>query len=343
MQLHLLFPGLLWPQKALRDTAFDLELPALTRLLGHGRIAWQPPLSLEAWLCREFGILAEEPPAAALRLLGEGGQPGNEVWLCADPAHLSIVQGRLTLTGLDIDPAVMQQVAASLAPHFRAHLPAFAEFIAGHHNYLRLATLPQLITTPPSAVIGRAIPSEHLRGPDARAWLRLGNEIQMLLHALPVNREREALGLPAINTLWFWGAGALPAHASSSYKAIFGDHPLLEGLAARAGIPFQGSLPESSALPRSGRTLLLVDDFQAPSQELDAAAWREAISKTERDWMKPLQAALKSGRIASLRISALGEEACLDLYLKRSDMFKFWRRPQALHELLFTAPQDGQP
>src|SRR5487761_1895583 len=129
MQVHLILPGLLWPQKALGDTAFDLELPALSRLLGRGKITWQPSSPLETRLCREFGIMAEEAPAAALRLLGEGTEPGNGIWLCADPAHLGVEEGRLTLSehDLDIGSASMRQIAAGLAPHFRAHLPAFEE------------------------------------------------------------------------------------------------------------------------------------------------------------------------------------------------------------------------
>ncbi len=332
MPLHLVFPGLLWPQKALRDTAFDLELPALGTLLGRGRVNWQPPVSLEAWLCREFGIMAGEPPVAALRLLGEGESAGNDVWLCADFAHLGIDQGRPTLTMLDPDHDTRQKIAASLAPHFQNELGGMAaEFFSGRHHYLRLASLPEMISTPPSAVIGRAVPSAQLKGIDAPSWLRLGNEMQMLLHALPVNREREAQGLPVINTLWFWGAGALPAKAARRYEAACGDHPLLQGLAAWAGIPWQKDLPQNFA--QSLAKMMLIDALQAPAQELDAEAWRQAVKKTERDILQPVQALLKSGRIANLRITALGEEACLDLHIKRSDLFKFWRRPVPLHEL----------
>ena len=79
--------------------------------------------------------------------------------------------------------------------------------------------------------------------------------------------------------------------------------------------------------------MMLIDALQAPAQELDAEAWRQAVKKTERDILQPVQALLKSGRIANLRITALGEEACLDLHIKRSDLFKFWRRPVPLHEL----------
>ena len=118
MQVHLVLPGLLWPAKALHDTAFDLQLPALARLLGRARRSWQPPLTAESWLCRAFRIETGEPPVAALRLLGEGGTPGDDYWLCADPVHLKFEQSHLTLAGaeLGISAGEMQQIVAALAP-----------------------------------------------------------------------------------------------------------------------------------------------------------------------------------------------------------------------------------
>lgn len=341
--VHLVLPGLLWPGKALHDTAFDLELPALSRLLGRGRVNWQSPLPAETWLCREFRIPTEEPPAAALRLLGEGGAPGNEFWLCADPAHLKFEQGRLTLAGdkLGIEQTEMRQIVEALAPHLAEHLPGFAEFVAGTaekqgHAYLRLKTAPQITTTPFSAAVGRSIQLALPRGPQASTWLRLANELQMLLHTLPANQEREALGLPTLNTLWLWGAGILPERApdfENHYDAILSDNTLLKGISAWTGMPMR-ELPESAdELPRLGKMLLFLDDLQLPAQELDANRWRNKLVELDRDWLAPLQAALSSGKLASLRLTALGEEACVDLHLKRSDMFKFWRRPIGLHQV----------
>ncbi len=343
MQVHLVLPGLLWPSKALYDTASDLELPALSRLLGRGRITWQPPLPTETWLCREFRILADEPPAAALRLLGEGGNPGSGFWLCADSSHLRFEQGRLTLAGgrLGVGEREMRQVAEAVSAHLAAYLPGFAEFIAGKesgwgHAYLRMKSAPQITTTPLSAVVGRNIQSALPRGPEAPFWLRLANELQMLLHALSLNREREALDLASLNTLWFWGAGTLPvrsADAENHYDAIATDNALLTGISAWAGIS-RLALPGSAGeLPRSGRTLLFEEELLLPAQEMDALAWRNSLARIERDWLAPLAAALASGGIESLRLSALGEEAGFELRVGRRDLMKFWRRPVALHRL----------
>ncbi len=341
MQLHLVLPGLLWPGKALRDTAFDLDLPALAWLLGRGRLDWRQPQPLEHWLCGAFGIEHPQPPVAALRLLGEGKDPGEAIWLCTDPACLRIEQGRLSLEvgnvgDAGISATEMQQMVAALAPH----LAEVGEFHAGApgHGYLKLRQPPRLVTLPPSAAAGSGNPLP--RGEDAALWRRLGNEAQMLLHTLPLNVQRESAGRPALNSLWFWGAGRLPARAARTacpYRAVCGNHPLLSGLAAWSGIAHNAApaTPDAlTSLRHSPRTsLLLLDTLQAATQQLDALAWRAALAEIERDWLQPLRKKLQAGRIASLRLTALGDEACLDLTLTRADPLKFWRRPKPLHEL----------
>lgn len=339
MPFHLILPGLLWPRKALRDTAHDLPLPNLSWLLGRGRPRWREAVPLENWLCREAGCGPDprQSPAAALRLLGEGGDPGGDVWLCADPVHVRIEQGRAHLFSgdLDIDPEEMRQLAAALVPHF-AEIGEFHAGAAGH-GYLRLPQLPRLLATPPSAAAGRGnlLPS----GADAAHWLRLGNEAQMLLHALPLNARRAAAGRPTLNSLWFWGAGSLPASgptASGDYSMLIGDQPLLKGLAAWAGVAHQPAATDAPRLTHSSKaTLLLLKELQQAAQTLDAGAWRAALLGLETTWLKTLVEGLRSGRLDRLRLTALGDEATLDISLTRADAMKFWRRPKPLHQLEF--------
>jgi hypothetical protein len=52
-----------------------------------------------------------------------------------------------------------------------------------------------------------------------RPLRRLQNEMQMLLYTHPVNDARAERGLPAINSLWASGTGALPANAVPAASA----------------------------------------------------------------------------------------------------------------------------
>ena len=332
MQLHLVLPGLLWPSKVLRDTASDLDLPALSWLLGRGRLSWLPPRALEGALCHAFGIEVDQPPYAALRLLGEGGTPGSDVWLCADPVHLSIGQRRMTLAA-DAPPASpeeIQQIVAALAPHF-AEVGEFRGGADGH-CYLRLAQMPDIATAPPSAAVG--YDSMLPQGTNAALWRRLGHEAQMLLHALPCNEQRNRTGRPPLNSLWFWGAGTLPAQLPVRYERICGDDAVLRGLARLTGIPREAASQADALLQhRRGHALLLLDPLQMPARAYDAMRWREALLEVERIWLQPLLDALRAGRISSLHLSALGDESSLHLELSRADLLRFWRRPQHLHEM----------
>jgi len=331
MHVHLVLPGLLWPRQALSDTAHDLPLPGLSWLLGRGRMTWRAPKPLEDWLCRDFGGTAGTP-AAALRLLGEGIDPGDNIWLCVDLVHLQFEQGRPSLSSaeLGITREEMAQMEAVLAPLFEE----IGEFRSGAPGcgYLKLKTLPQLHTLPPSAAIGRSLPLPS--GPDAAQWLRLGNEAQMLLHALPLNAAREAARRATLNSLWFWGAGALPrrnANPSIRHNQVVGRQALLSGLAAWHGIAHNHTQDCAALLRQRQPTLLLVNELLQPTQRLDALAWREALLEIEQNWLQPLQFALRKGSIGSLHLTALGDETILDLRLNRGDAFKFWRRPLPLH------------
>lgn len=339
MQLHLIIPGLLWPSKALHNTAYDLNLPALSWLLGHGRLSWHAPQPVENFLCNTFGIDMDEaagPPIAALRLLGEGVDPGTAIWLCADPVHLHIEQGRMSLSG-ETPPATteeMHQIVAALAPYL-AELGEFCSAANGErgHGYLRLKEMPQLITTPPSSSV---VQSKLLaQGADAARWQRIGNELQMLLHTLPLNVQRECDGRPALNSLWFWGAGVLPPRGVRRYTRVCGNSPLLNGLArwsatSQEAVPLN---PEALLKSPTGNTLLLLDSLQTAAHRLDALAWREALVALDHVWLQALRRTLLSGHFGSLRITAIGDEASLDIHLDRRDALKFWRRPKALSGL----------
>lgn len=65
----------------------------------------------------------------------------------------------------------------------------------------------------------------------ARRWKRLITEIQVELH----QRSRERGGADhgsGINSVWFWGAGPMPAVGPTPFDAIAADDPVTRGLAA---------------------------------------------------------------------------------------------------------------
>lgn len=331
MLLHVVLPGLLWPKDSLREAVRDLRTPALATLIGRGRVGWQPALPFEHWLCRAFGIAAEEPPCAALRLMGEGIEPGGDAWICADPVHLRFARGTL-IVGSPGELDLSREEAAQLVAVLNEHLGHVGAFLAPQPGrwYLRLGRVPQIATHPLSAVIGRTMESFLPQGAEAAAWRHIINEAQVLLHNHPLNVAREEAGRPTANSLWPWGAGVLPIAASAPAHAMYADHPLARGLARLAGLPCH-AVPEEG-VPQEG--FVLLEGLAAAAHALDLHAWRDKVTEMERRWFQPLLAALKSGQVKQLRLTTLGDEGIAAVTVEAGQLWKFWRRPQPLETLV---------
>lgn len=329
--IHLVVPGLLWPKDSIADVTRGLDLPALNALLGRGRRARRPAVPAERWLCEAFGVQAEELPVGALRLLGEGVDPGDDAWLCADPVHLRFSRSTLVVDAAGPDLAAAE--AAQLAAALNAHLADFGEFLAPHPRrwYLRAKRAPRIATHALSAVTGRTLEPFLPQGEDAREWRHLINEAQVLLHNHPLNVAREAEGRATANSLWPWGAGALPAAAVAPAPHVHADHPLARGLAKLAGVP--ASATPARADDAVLHSLTLLEGVGEAAQSLDAAAWRSGLAELEARWFAPALAALKTRRLPGLRLTALGDDAVVDITLDAGDLWKLWRRPKTLSDL----------
>lgn len=330
MRLTLCIPGLLLPEQALLDTARDLPLPALATLLGHGRIARLPSADHYAWLANACGWSCL--PAAALRLLGEGGEPADAAWWCLDPVHLKVHRRGIALDDpatLGLDPEDDAWLRAGVAPLFAP----FGE-LHGHvpgHWYLRPRQAEMIETLPLPQAIARDLDPRQPAGPDGARWRAALADAQPVLHAHPANQQREAAGKQAINSLWPWGGGVLPAVIEPSpWAAIATSDPVLLGLARRLGA-LPAPVPQCFA-DAADADLVVLETLAAPARSLDAIAWSEAVAQLDADWFAPLVAALRAGRLTGLRIAGFGGERGLDVEVTRHDLWKFWRRPRGLAE-----------
>jgi hypothetical protein len=286
MPLDLLVPDLL------PSDAGSPRLRSLERWLARSDVARDTVTSTTAWLGRTFAL--EPLPVAALERLG-AGLPAGGAWMRADPAHLRVEGDALRLYDASILD-LRDEEAAALCAALQAHFAGDGlEFVvdAPHRWHVRLASGSAPRTTALEDTIGRNI--FGLLPDDAR-WRNNLTEAQMILAAHEVNAQRESARKPAVNSVWFWGGGELPAAAGRPYAAIYADDVLTRGLARWSGA-------QVAAVPDRIDSL----DLHRAHEEILVALPSGATPDLDARWFAPLGDAVdRFDRIRLILPSAAG-------------------------------------
>lgn len=272
----------------------------------------------EAALRECFEFIGTALPVAALTRDLECNDASGALWLRADPAYAmaDAVTARLLACGtLDLTREDSDELACALRPLFGdAGFPL--ESATASHWYLRCpsgARLPRFAA--PEDVLGDDL-MEHLpQGDNERHWRYLLNETQVILHNHPVNVRRVQRGQMPVNSLWFWGAGALPEWVRTPFTRVFSSDEVAIALARVAKIP--GVAPDLGSVLQieAGETVLL-----------DLADIRDPIA-FERNWLDPLDAALKRRAMKALRLHFVDGRSTI---VKPAHLWRFWRRIKAV-------------
>jgi hypothetical protein len=300
MRFTFVVPGL----ASLDRSALAASRP-LARLAAWARPRVEPR-GLAAAVFASLGASAPDPahdvPEAPFAALGAGVDARGAYVLAAEPVHL--VAGREDVAiGSRVDDLPADDAGAivdALNAHF---LSDGLRFAAPRPDawFVTAAARPDLATVPLDAALGEMMSSHLPTGRDARTWQRWSTEIQMLLHAHPINRARERVGLAPVNGLWFWGGGAL---ADAGLVAPFRAH-------APAGR--EGDLVRGLALAAGGDAMGLPGSFEAAVEAVPAT--RPAthvvvvlpsagafLDEIDRQWLAPAVAWLSRGRLASVAV-----------------------------------------
>jgi hypothetical protein len=299
------------------------RLAALERLMARGAASRRPCTEPAQWMCEAFGVARQQDwPVAPLSLLADGGDPGVGYWLCATPVHLQVRRDQVLMMPprmLAVAPDESAALAAALAGHFAAeghevHAPSAAGW------YLRCPAAPDLRTTSLDLAAGRHVDPLLPTGRDRLVFHRWMNEAQMLLHEHPANVAREARGLPAINSVWLWGGGTLPAAATAPWPRVDSPRSVDRGLARLARVPDEPS------------------GARANPAGLHVAADGLTLADLERDWAAPLLEALARGELDRVDIATVAAGEARQWRVRRADLRKFWRRGATPAALLAEAP-----
>lgn len=298
MHLTLFVPDLLWPDVA-NPAAFNFpganELAKALALSKRSRLPMGTTDSWESQLTTLFGFDDRPLPLAALRSLGADCPSPGRI-LCADPVNLSFIQQSLVLSpiaGDTLSDAEAQSLLVSLNEEF-AEEGHFMTGAGQQHTtqwyfvpHSEATVLPNLAAC--SRLAGRRVDADETRrilGRDALKWL---NRIQMCLNQHPVNEAREALGLPAINSLWPWGLGQLDQTPLARFAQASGNTEILSGLCRVTQTPLTGSDHFTAA---SGHQLVVELGLAQAIRDDDLTAWQSAMTALITHWISPALSAL---------------------------------------------------
>lgn len=268
------------------------------------------------------------PAAAAIYTLDTGRTLPSCI-VCADPVHLQAGSDHARLV-----PAAALQLSEEDADVLITALNRLVsddgiDFSRGRsagHWYLSGLPAAALASWPTHVIAHRNAGDFVQRHADAAAWQRLMTEVQMLLHAHPLNSDRDERGLPAINGVWFWGGAQLPAqqpaqppvrqsssNPSPCLTRLFSDDLFAVGLAQHVGISVQPLLNASEIMQQQDKlaeSIVIVDtSLYSAWLSGDAEAIQTSRAHCEALWLPLLQSALAAGCFSQVVVDGCNEQA----------------------------------
>lgn len=327
----LFVPSLFWPETGATDAYGGLRLPALETILSRGNAADSACENEPAWLCGRFGVQKQTDwPVAPLAFAGDGGEPGAAYWLHADPVHLRAHNDGLILLAPDVLKLAEDESRALTMALNRQFEAEGLVFHASHPRrwYLKMPQAPRIRTVTLKEAIGRDVNRLLPEGEERLRWHRIFNEVQMLLHAHPVNTAREERGETLANSLWFWGGGTLPA-SNNPFDAIQSHDPLVIGLAILAGI-IPAPLSGENGFAAGNNTLVDIRDAEHEFLRGNVADWRRALETLERRRFAPVLEELRSGSIGKAVVATVAQGRRHEWSVTRGFGWHLWKRPRAL-------------
>jgi hypothetical protein len=339
--LVIVVPDLYLPRElrgARADPATVADLPGIGRLARFGTRT-QLAAGWREWLLRSVGRadLAGVAPACIAATALEApstaatAQPGparaGARWI-AMAVHLRAGLTRVHLDHrglLRLSVEEQAELAGAFADTFGPSNPALRPLPAGEF----LLDTPDIIPVAahePARCVGAELDELMPAGVTAAALRRLLAEIEMWLHAQPLNERRSRRGAASVTGLWPWGAiGRIvrpERKVPSAVPLAFGEDAWLEGLCRLTGSvcrPPPEHLEEVLGAS-AGDTVLLSGVGGQLRRDEDTVA--EALLRLDQHFILPALQALRHGTLESLSVIINDTR----VQLRRGSLHRFWRR-----------------
>ncbi len=187
-------------------------------MLPDGQIPWG------AWHAKQAGYAGSLAGSDTAHPATDNSQPlrvtaGTDAWAVITPCHWTVQTSHITMThprALNLMEDESRALLAAMRPYFAEDGIALM-YDTPTRWLARGQVFAGLATASPYRVVGGHVDDWLPKAESAKLLRRLQNEMQMLLYTHPLTDARAALGLPAVNSFWVSGTGALPpgpAHSS---------------------------------------------------------------------------------------------------------------------------------
>lgn len=265
-------------------------------------------------------------PAAAASSAAPSG-----VWGCiATPVHLSAGMNSVMMPQ-DGLLELSREEAEALAGDFNRVFAGAGTRLQVARGAILVCVFDQafeVTTHDPEAVMGRDVFAFQPTGIDAPRLRRQMTEMEMWLFDHAVNRARARNASKPVTGFWLWGGGAMDSVPAVLDIAIALRSAAPSVRAWTAGRdPFFAAFGEQTQFPRGTGPGVVVCVAQ-PGSEM----WPEV----EQRWLAPALAALRSGKIRRVDLSAAERRFTVG----RAPNLRFWRRPQPWWQSFETADRE---
>ncbi len=333
MPLDLVVPDLLLPADA-PAALRDLRLPWAERWLARADRERVAIRGVDAWLGRAFA-LTEPLPVAAVTLAGDGAAREG-TWLRADPVHLRLAQDGVTLHDASVLDVTRGEATALVSELQSLFASDGLEFVAPvpERWYVRVPEGEAPRTTPLDEAIGRNVFGLLPKGAGRINWGSAITEAQMVLSTHAVNAARESAGHPAINSVWFWGAGTAPPAPVSAYALVHADHPFARGLGKISGtrtLPAADGFARIDAVRPDEWVLVVEDRLTRALRSGGEEAWAQAAQALDAAWFAHLGAAAERFEGVRLVLPTARDTVVATLGAQSKWRWFRARRPLAAH------------
>lgn len=349
-EIHVIVPGICGP---LCETA-SLEQSATVR-------QWVKRLSraeeqasygnLDDTVAGIFGLETGggDLPSAALLMKANHRYHDDRYYIQAAPVHLEADLDHAVLTPA-ADISITEKEAAALCETLSTHFDEDGlsfDMLSKDQWVVSSSEAILISTTPLSEAIGRNINFLLPRGENSGRWKKILTEAQMLMHSHEVNERRNDSGLMTINSLWFYGAGRLPAPQGKGSQATAADRAegisicsnddMFKGIAGQIACEFQPcetvqdytdhirSLNRSKdGKPKIGmyKHVLHLPDIEHVVNYTDVTLWKQHLGELLSKWIYPLMSYAAQHDIRLVVYPCNGKQ----YIFSKHDRWKFWRR-----------------